>query len=252
MSQLIWTRALDDWEQDKQIFDRLRKKEVLHLPCISMHGLPVKFSRQKPQVFVLTSANAVRYTARHYALVNLMKSAEAVYAIGAGTQKALKELRVNAEVPENILTAQDLAVWLSRNLSPGTSVAWPSAREPSYNLQNHLARYNIDVDVLAVYYTEKALLLPNGKAPDAKDIERYVQTLEGAVCFASPSAVEGFTRTLMSTVNQLQKELTAIVIGPTTFGAAQGLFEKIITVAEPSVELLAEAGVQFSLNRSNE
>ena len=244
MSQLIWTRALDDWETDRVIFERL-KRDALHLPCIAMQASPVKLPRQKPQVFVFTSANAVRYAARHYALVNLMKSAEAVYAIGAATFNALAELRVPAEIPENVQTAQQFAVWLSYNLSPNTIVAWPSAREPSYNLQNHLTRYNIQVEVLAVYHTEKALHLPNGKSPDTKDIDRDVQTLDGVVCFASPSSVDGFIRSLTPSENRLKKDLIAVAIGPTTHAAAEGQFEQIIMIKEASVELLAETAAKI-------
>lgn len=243
MSLVIWTRSLDDWEEDHKYFAQLGV-EALHLPCVSMHALPIKFPKQKPQVFVFTSATAVQYAAKHLALVNLMRSAEAVYAIGPSTQAALKAHKVSAEVPGDVQLAEQLAVWLSRNLSPDTTVAWPSAREPSYNLQSHLARYNIIVDVLPVYYTDRALLLPNGKAPEAKDIERYIQALEGSVCFGSTSAVEGFTNTLMPSQNRLKKALTAVAIGPTTALAAKDHFEKVITVAEPSFELLAKVGTQ--------
>jgi len=244
MSRIIWTRSLEDWPEDKKYFDRL-DVEALHLPCISMHGLPVKFPKQKPQVFVFTSSAAVQFTARHYALMNLARSAEAVYAIGLGTLQTLHNFKVQGEHPDGIANAEQFAVWLSRNLSPDTNVAWPSAREPNYDLQSHLARYHISVDVLTVYYTDKALLLPNGKQPDAKAVERYVQTLEGVVCFGSPSAVAGFVKTLTPASNRLHKDLTAIVIGPTTAEAAKGHFDRVITIAEPSFQLLAETAWNY-------
>ncbi|MCX6119670.1 MAG: uroporphyrinogen-III synthase [Proteobacteria bacterium] len=244
MPQIIWTRALDDWDLDKKNFEQLNR-EALHLPCIALQGLPVKFPKQKPQIFVLTSANAVRYSQRHHALINLMRTAEAVYTIGSATQKALRDIRINAEIPPGVQSAEQLAVWMSRNVSPDTNVAWPAAREPSYNLAEHLARYAIEVDALPIYYTEKALHLPNGKRPDAQTIDRYIQSLEGAACFASPSAVDGFIRTLNPSENRLKKSLCAFAIGPTTQAAIEGHFDNIVTLSEPSVEDLAKAAVQY-------
>ncbi len=245
MPQLIWTRALDDWDQDKIYFEKLGR-EALHLPCITLQGLPVKFPRHKPQVFIFTSANAVRYAQRHHALINLMRSAEAVYAVGSATQKALKELKVSSEVPPQVQNAQDLAVWLSRNISPDTNVAWPCAREPSYNLTEHLLRYNIEVDALPIYYTEKALHIPNGKLPDQQTIDRYILSLDGTVCFASPSAVDGFIRTLNPSENRLKSSLRAVTIGATTKAAVEGHFEKVVMIGEPSVELLVETAAKMS------
>jgi uroporphyrinogen-III synthase len=245
MSQLIWTRAMDDWDRDKLLLQK-SGHDALHLPCITLQGLPVRFPKHKPQVFVFTSSNAVRYTERHHALVNLMRLGEAVYAIGPGTEKALKDLKVHVETCEGVHTAEQFAVWLSRNLSPETHVAWPTAREPSYNLAEHLARYRIHVDVLPVYHTEKALHLPNGKLPDQSAIDRYIQSLEGIVCFASPSAVDGFIRSLTPSENRLKHELIAVVIGPTTKAAAEGHFQNIKMIDEPSIEKLAEIAAKMA------
>jgi uroporphyrinogen-III synthase len=241
MPQLIWTRALKDWDQDQSIFQKL-KKEPLHLPCISTHGVPVKFPKQKPQVFVFTSANAVRYAARHFALVNLMKSAEIIYAIGGGTLETLKELNISGEVPPSVKSAEDLSIWLARNLAPGTIVAWPSARQPSYDLEGYLRRYNIDVEQMVVYNTDRTLHLPNGKLPTSEEITHFQETLEGIVCFASPSAVEGFTSSLMPQKNRLAKTLIAVAIGDPTKVAAEKYFEQVVSITEPRVNLLAETG----------
>jgi uroporphyrinogen-III synthase len=251
LGQLIWTRALDDWDNDKAIFEKLHR-EPLHLPCIALQGIPVKFPKQKPQIFVFTSANAVRYTLRHHALINLMRSCEAVYAIGPATQKALRDAKVAADVPAGVQTAEELAIWLSHNIAPDTSIAWPSAREPSYQLGEHLSRYNIEVTQLAVYFTEKALHIPNGRLPDALTIERYIQGLDGVACFASPSAVDGFIRTLTPSENRLKGAVCAIAIGHTTKAALDGHFDNIISLSEPSVELLANTAVNYLENRRNQ
>lgn len=244
MSQIIWTRALDDWAEDRLLL-KSNEVEALHLPCLKIQGLPVRFPKQKPEIFVFTSANAVRYVQRHHALVNLIRQAEAVYAVGPGTLSALKENKIPAEVPPGVQTAEQLATWLSRNLAPDSDLAWPTAREPSYNLKEHLARYQINLDVLAVYHTEKCLHLPNGKTPDEAAVERYIQSLEGVVCFASPSSVDGFIRTLTPSENRLKHELCAVVIGPTTRAAADGHFEKIVMLSEPTVEGLAKKAAEI-------
>ena len=98
MALMIWTRSADDWEHDKPILEAT-DVDVLHLPCIAMTGLPVKFPKRKPQMFIFTSANAVRYSSRHPALFNLMRTSEGVLAVGPGTKESLKSHKINAEVP---------------------------------------------------------------------------------------------------------------------------------------------------------
>ena len=243
MALLIWTRSSDDWERDKPILD-VHDVDVLHLPCIAMTGLAVKFPKRKPQVFILTSGNAVRYAARHPALFNLMRSSEAVFAIGPGTKEALKEFKISAEIPPGVGNAEQLTDWLAHNIRPGTDVAWPCSREPSYDIAGQLSRYDIHVDQLSVYATDKSLHLPHGKAPDAEDIERYVQSLEGVVCFASPSAIDGFARSLNPSDNRLRQELTACCIGTTTAAFCEGHFDNIVISPTPSVESLVETAVK--------
>jgi uroporphyrinogen-III synthase len=168
-----------------------------------------------------------------------MRSAEAVFAIGPGTKEALKEFKVNADVPPGVNNAESLSKWLAANLRPGSDVAWPCSREPSYDIAEHLRPFDLHVEPLAVYATERSLHLPNGKEPELDDIERYIQSLEGVVCFASPSAVEGFSKSLHPTENRLKHELTAVCIGETTANACKTLFDKIIVSKASTVEDLA-------------
>jgi uroporphyrinogen-III synthase len=243
MALLIWTRSADDWEHDKPILDAT-DADVLHLPCLAMTGLAVKFPKRKPQIFIFTSGNAVRYASRHPALFNLMRSCEGVLAIGPGTKEALKDFKVHAEVPAGVANAEQMSQWLAHNLRPGTDVAWPCSKEPSYDIATHLARYDIHVEPLPVYVTEKALHLPHGKMPIDHDIERYIQSLEGVVCFASPSAVEGFTRSLQPSENRLRHELIACCIGQTTASFAHGHFDHIMVAPEQTVESLVATAVK--------
>lgn len=244
MALLIWTRSIDDWKHDKQILDKV-DSDVLHLPCIAMTGLSVKFPRRKPQVFIVTSGNAIRYSARHAALLNLMRTAEAVFAIGPGTKEALREFKIPAEIPPGVINAESLSDWLAQNLRPGSDIAWPCSKEPSYDIAAHLRRYDINVEPLAVYETERSLHLPHGKHPEKSDIERYIQSLEGVVCFASPSAVQGFAKSLHPADNRLKHELIAVCIGETTAAACKGQFEQIEVIASPSIELMAETAAKF-------
>lgn len=239
MSSIIWTRGLDDWDYDKGVLASL-DLDVLHFPCIELTPVPVKFPKQKPQIFVFTSANAVRYAGHHPALMNLVKSSEGVYAIGLSTQAALTAAKIHSEIPAEVQSAEHIAVWLSRNLSPHTIVAIPSAKEPSFDFKDFLERYAIHVDILPVYQTHRMLRLPNGKSPDAATVERYIQTLDGVVCFASPSAVEGFANTLMAHKNRLYDALTAVAIGGTTEKAAVRYFSHVVVSPEQSILGLAE------------
>jgi uroporphyrinogen-III synthase len=243
MALLIWTRSADDWEHDKPILD-VTDIDVLHLPCIAMTGLAVKFPKRKPQIFIFTSGNAVRYSARHPALFNLMRSSEGVLAVGPGTKEALKSHKINAEVPPGVSNAEQLTEWMTQNLRPGTDVAWPCSKEPSYDIAGSLVRYDIHVEPLAVYATEKALHLPHGKMPDDSDIERYIQSLEGVVCFASPSAIDGFTRSLNPSENRLRHEVIACCIGQTTAAFAEGHFDKVVIAPTHSIESLVETAVK--------
>jgi uroporphyrinogen-III synthase len=239
MPVVVWTRSADDWKHDKPLL-KTRHLEPLHLPCISMTGMAVKFPKRKPHMFIVTSNNAVQYTARHKALFNLMRSCEGVFTIGEATRTALKAFKIDAEVPPGVTNAEQLASWLSKNIRPGTDVAWPCSREPSFDFTTELARYDIHIDPLPVYATDKNLYLPHGKLPDADDVKRFIATLDGVVCFASPSAIDGFTRTLNPSENRLRGGLTACCIGTTTAAFAEGHFDRIVVAKEHSVESLAE------------
>ena len=239
MTSIIWTRAMDDWEYDKKVLSDLHL-EVLHFPCIELTPVPVRFPKQKPQIFIFTSANAVRYSQRHPALINLVRSSEGVYAIGPSTQAALAAAKIQAEIPSEVQSAEQMAVWISRNIAPHTSVAIPSAKEPAFDFKSYLERYAIHADILPVYQTHRTLRLPNGKIPDAITVDRQIQALEGVVCFASPSAVEGFVYTLTPQLNRLADSLVAVAIGATTEKAAQPHFKRVVLPQEQSIVSLAE------------
>jgi uroporphyrinogen-III synthase len=239
MPLIVWTRSSDDWKQDKPVL-KSHNFDVLHLPCISMTGMAVKFPKRKPHMFIVTSTNAVLFTARHAALFNLMRSSEGVFAVGNATKDALKAHKIDAEVPPGVTNAEQLARWMANNLRPGTDVAWPCSREPSFDIAGVLSRYDIQVDPLPVYATEKALHLPHGKLPDQDDINRFIGSLEGVVCFASPSAIDGFARTLNPSENRLKESLVACCIGSTTAAFAEGHFDRIVVAPTQSVESLIE------------
>ncbi len=251
MPVVIWTRSADDWPHDKAIL-KSKHLEPLHLPCISMAGMAVKFPKRKPHMFIVTSASAVEYTARHKALFNLMRSSEGVFTVGEATKNALKAHRIESEVPPGVTNAAQLSNWLSKNIRPGTDIAWPCSREPSFDFTSALARYDIQIDPLPVYATEKILHLPHGKLPEEDDINRFIGSLEGVVCFASPSAIDGFTRTLTPSENRLHTSLIACCIGSTTSAFAEGHFDKIVVAPTHSIESLAEtAEKQFQIAQAN-
>lgn len=250
MGLVIWTRSADDWEHDKLIFEK-KDLDVLPLPCLTMTGLAVRFPRRKPQIFILTSANAVRYSARHPALFNLMKSCESVFAIGPATQAELKIHKVPSEIPPGVTNAEQLSNWLALNIKPGADIAWPCSREPSFDIAGALNRYDIHVEPLPVYATEKALHLPHGRLPEKEDLERYIQSLEGCVCFASPSAIEGFIRSLSPSENRLSSELIAVCIGSTTAAFAEGHFSRIRIAPTASVESLIDTAIEAMESRSH-
>ena len=251
MPVVVWTRSADDWKHDKAVL-KSQKLEALHLPCISMAGLTVKFPKHKPHLFIVTSANAVLYTARHKALFNLMRSSEGVFTIGEPTKEALKAHKIESEIPPKVTNAEQLCDWLSKNIRPGTDIAWPCSREPSFDFASRLSRYDIYIDPLPVYATEKNLCLPYGKQPDQDDINRFIGTLEGVVCFASPSAIDGFTRTLNPSENRLRASLTACCIGTTTAAFAEGHFDRIVIAETHTIESLASvAHKQRQISQTN-
>jgi uroporphyrinogen-III synthase len=234
---LIWTRSLQDWENDRSVLGQLQE-DTLHLPCIELAPLSVKFPKAKPQIFIFTSANGVSFAAQHTALVNLMRTAEAIYAIGQATADALRSLRLTAHVPLDNASGEQFATWLANHLRPGSCLVWPCAKEPAYDLVEHLRHFHLTVERLPVYHTERCLRAPNGKRPDQTCVQRYVQTLEGVVCFASPSAVDGFVKTLGPAENRLRKELTAIAIGDTTASACRDHFDQVIIAKQHTLESL--------------
>ena len=241
MSVLIWTRSIEDWDDDQKLFLG-REMHMLHLPCIATTGINGTFPKDAADVLVFTSANGVHYAGQNAELLRLMRKAKSVYAIGPTTQNALRDLGIASEVHADVKNSEQLGLWLSQTLAKGSRLTWPAAEEPSFDLCGYLAAHDLHVEHLAVYTTAKKLLLADGTEPDEKTVGDMVQKLSGVVCFASPSAVAGFVQTLKPTENRLHQELTAVAIGRTTAAACVEHFDRVEVIDEPRVELLAEVG----------
>jgi uroporphyrinogen-III synthase len=240
-ASIIWTRSKSDWERDAALFGDV---PVLHLPCIKTEALPARISRRQFDALVFTSVSGVRCALADAKLGPIVRKVRRVFTHGARTAAVAADMGLEAKLIEEP-TGAALGRFLATVLAPGTKLLWPSASQVAHDITEDLAAAGVMVTRVPVYTTTRELCLPSGLAPDAGEKDHLIRTLRGVVCFASPSAVQGFVHTLEPESNRLGRELTAVAIGPTTRDACVPAFEKIVTCHEATTTALAGTGAEL-------
>jgi len=249
---IIWTRSEGDWLIDARHWesnnpDDAARTPLLRLPCIATVALTPRITRRRTPACIFTSANAVRYALADARVRALVQTAATVYTHGSRTASELDAHGIPAthiDVATGSELAKRLAVLLPKDKTP---IIWPSADQVAHDFTTDLEAAGIAITRIPVYSTERRLRLPGGKAPNAAQIEEMIDHLSGIVCFASPSAVEGFVQALEPEDNRLGEGLLAVTIGPTTQTAAQKFFRHVMAIDEATIgELAAAARLEFA------
>jgi uroporphyrinogen-III synthase len=235
MKTLVWTRPASDWVTDEILLKTVQgKAQVLRLPCVEIKPLKVAGLAKSYDVFVFTSSKAAQVALANAEVLAQVQAAKNIYTHGPSTAKTLARLGLKADVIA-ARTGAELAVELAKIIPPGTPVAWPRVEDPAHDIQADLTAAGIPTDSFVCYRTLPGIHDVGGHTPPKEQLEEWKETLEGVVCFASPSAVEGFLKGLAGT------KLVAVALGPTTAKACERHFKIVRTATENGIEALVKA-----------
>jgi uroporphyrinogen-III synthase len=140
-------------------------------------------------------------------------------AIGPGTAQAIRERFGTEPIVADVASAADIPAWLKANEINADRWLLPGAKKRAVDLEKLLPN-SIRLDV---YETIVGATEPDGSPLSPERIRELAALIpRSVVCFASPSAVEGFFKTF----SNAQPKVVA-VIGPTTAAAAQAHYERV-------------------------
>lgn len=225
--QLIWTRAAEDVDADKQLLANFPSPWV-HIPCLATKPQSWSWPEGGSDVVTIASRTTVDCALADLNLRQHLARQKKIYTFGEKTAAALQQLGLPVEridVPDGL----GLAAWLTAHLDKKTHVVFCGAQEPAYDIAGHLTAHGFTATHVPVYATT---------IPTAWPEDRALRTLTGHnnfACFASPSAVRGFT-TLFASVGELLPAVHAVAIGETTARQCAKYFRRVTIADAPSLE----------------
>jgi len=232
---LVWTRSLDDWSQDKKLFEN--KKDFIHLPAIK--SVPVRFNFEIPKeqfYLAFTSSKASDLFLNTPKGMMALKKAKQIFALGAGTASPLIEKGFEVTVC-NSENGTDFHAALLNVSNANELFLLPGGRERAFLLDEALKMTKRSVLRIDIYETTPNLETTSGETPSADLIQSLAR--KSVVCFASPSAVKAFQQVVFDRSN-----ITAVCIGRTTADAARN-FASVKIAEKPTIENLAKKGFEM-------
>ncbi len=224
--RIIWTRSADDFAKDKALFGSSESK-VLHLPCLSSKGLSgrqlspalqelsaLEASFSKKAV-IFTSWRAIHFSLQHPELRAFMHQAR-LFCFGEKTRSYLAAKHFVVESFAGIRTASEIPNVISNYLDSDTFVLLPGPLTRAFDLESALNVMQFQAKAIHVYHSVPCLFMPDFHPPSEEQKSELIATLCGVICFASPSAVDGFVDALAPQNNRLSADLHALALGETT------------------------------------
>jgi uroporphyrinogen-III synthase len=251
--QLIWTRSIDAWQEDKLAFGEYAA-QVIHLPCVSHKSItPELFSNTNidklsslvglQAIVIITSLRCAKYIFTNKNLLQILCNKKIV-CISSRAYTYLKNLNLRVHMLAAAVYASSVLVWLKNNIKKGDVIILPGPRIRAYDLYEKLKFY-YKVIKIDIYKTISHLHTPSLKIPNTKEIFELQKTLKGIIFFASPSAVKGFVEVLDPQGNQLKYRLTAICIGNTTYSHCRDFFLQVHVSKQANIKSLLDKAREF-------
>lgn len=247
---IIWTRAGELWPDDQVYFKGF---DYLRLPCISFFDFDQAtllkqlqgFSFPQPDklVGVLTSAHTIQ--SLHHSRY-LFAKCKKWYAVGEKTKAYFERLGLpdcEIEWPSGVKKGADLGQFLCKTYAGNKNFGFflPGASKRAYKLDDHLRSCGFEVLSCNTYEVKIGVFNLNGMLLSKSEFEQFFAKMKSPIiCFASPSAVSGFTQALVDLRVTLQAKPIAVAIGPTTGKVCKSFFSHVIEAPEPSVASLLE------------
>lgn len=248
MTAIIWTRAGDDWQRD---IDTAKAVNVdpgilMHIPCVSFKALSVNKDIPAANYVIFNSSNAVRFSMAVEPLAAVVRAAVKIFAIGTGTAETLTAFGLSATPGFSGNSAKDLADQLL-NLGVGGSFIIPTAAQSAFDTAAYLAGHGRQAVSVPCYTTTRLAVKNDGLPFSADDLARLKSTLAGIICFASPSAVQGFNATFDIKNSSLKNRLLPVAIGSTTMKEVLHYFPDCEKADQNSVPALLKKAFELRL-----
>jgi len=239
LSQIIWTRSVDNWQQDYQVAQKLNidMNMLLHIPCVSFSAVPVHERVPAANYVIFHSSNAVRFAMAQDALAASVSAAVKIFSIGEGTTKTLKAFGLSATPGFAANSAKQLADQILDH-GVGGSFLIPTTTDSAFDSAAYLQSHGRSAIAVPCYKTTRKATHANGQEFKQAEISAIAKKFSGVICFASPSAVEGFCSVFKIETYQLDKKLVAIAIGATTQNEVLKYFNTCYRSSENSVSSL--------------
>ena len=235
---IIWTRSREDWPKDAPVLAK-GGLPLLHLPCICTRPLPFEAPCASFVALLFTSIRAIQMSLDDPALSALVRAIPLVMTFGARCTAELRKRGLTPHRAKQAKSSLELTRYFVDKIAPTLAaraqvLAMGPAR-PAFDAGREISSLGLGYTYLPLYETLPRLEL------SGKDREHYRRSLEGIVCFASPSAVEGFAQSLMAGgEDQLGTRLVAVAIGETTARKCRAYFREVHLAATQDVAALVE------------
>lgn len=251
MTAIIWTRAGEDWQRDLETAKKanIDPKVLTHIPCVSFSPLPVQKSVPSANYVIFNSSNAVRFSMAQEPLAAAVRAAVKIFAIGPGTAETLTEFDLSATPGFSGSSAKDLADQMLQK-GVGGSFLIPTAEQSAFDTAAYLTKNGSHAVAVPCYSTQRLATKSGGKVFSPAEIVSLKKSLSGIICFASPSAVQGFNETFQIAGSPLQKALLPVAIGDSTRKEVLNFFPTCEKAEQNSVSALLKKAHSLYLNLS--
>jgi uroporphyrinogen-III synthase len=247
VSFIVWTRAKEDWQRDLSIVEKQKidLRILVHIPCVSFSQVPLSGSVPAANYVIFHSSNAVRFAMANDKLAAAIRMAVKIFAIGKGTSETMKDFGLSSTPGFAANSAKQLADQILQSGVGGTFLI-PTAKESAFDSAAYLRSHGRVAAAVPCYETKRHATKANGSDFTSAEILAEGKKLSGIICFASPSAVEGFCNVFNVKTSGLNKNLLPVAIGSTTQNEVIKHFETCYRSEQSSVSsLLEEAQKQF-------
>lgn len=207
---LIWTRAVSDWSDDRIHLPA----GTVHIPCLRRVSLVPHVAEGYPFPYVVVSS-----VAAVQALAGLVKLRERLvsstfFCFG---RRTASELAVNGYRQSlcPVTSSAGLVDYLADQLPATSRLAVLTAKQPAFPVAEGLRARGFEVSQFVLYQTIVGASLADGSVLDANQ-RATIANNRSVICFASPSAVQGFTKVFHNEIDRLKKKFRAVAIGQTT------------------------------------
>ncbi len=251
MSFIVWTRAIEDWQRDQSIVEKQKidLRILVHIPCVSFSPVPLTAPVSAANYVIFHSSNAVRFAMANEKLAAAIRMAVKIFAIGKGTSDTMKDFGLSSTPGFAANSAKQLADQILQSGVGGTFLI-PTAKEHAFDSAAYLRSHGRIAESVPCYETKRQATKANGSDFTSAEVLAEGKKLSGIICFASPSAVEGFCKVFDVKSTGLNKTLLPVAIGATTESEVIKHFETCSRSEQSTVSSLLEEA-QKQLLRMN-